>query len=57
MFQEAVREFAFGQQYAWMLCMFALMVVYSLTCPLVVPFGTYDNPQPPPLLGYFVNSL
>ncbi|RMX39015.1 hypothetical protein pdam_00019526 [Pocillopora damicornis] len=37
--QEAVREFAYGQQYAWMLVIFTLMVVFCLTCPLVTPFG------------------
>ena len=34
-----MREFAYGQQYAWMLVIFTLMVVYCLTCPLVTPFG------------------
>lgn len=37
--KEAVREFAYGQQYAWMLVIFTLMVVYCVTCPLVTPFG------------------
>lgn len=37
--KEAVREFAYGQQYAWMLVIFTLMVVFCLTCPLVTPFG------------------
>ena len=34
-----MREFAYGQQYAWMLVIFTLMVVFCLTCPLVTPFG------------------
>ncbi|CAH1793257.1 unnamed protein product [Owenia fusiformis] len=42
--QTAVRkhlvwEFQFGIQYAWMLCIFAVIVVYSIPCPLIVPFG------------------
>ncbi|XP_068688040.1 CSC1-like protein 2 [Montipora foliosa] len=37
--KEAVREFPFGQQYAWMLVIFSVMVVYCITCPLVTPFG------------------
>ncbi|XP_067019887.1 CSC1-like protein 2 [Acropora muricata] len=37
--KEAVREFPFGQQYAGMLVIFSVMVVYSITCPLVTPFG------------------
>lgn len=37
--KEAVRAFAYGQQYAWMLVIFSVMVVYCITCPLVTPFG------------------
>lgn len=32
-------EFPFGVHYAWMLVIFATMVVYSLSCPLITPFG------------------
>ncbi|KAL3874298.1 hypothetical protein ACJMK2_037336 [Sinanodonta woodiana] len=32
-------EFQFGNQYAWMLCVFAVIVAYSISCPLIVPFG------------------
>ncbi|XP_062570721.1 CSC1-like protein 2, partial [Saccostrea cucullata] len=32
-------EFQYGIQYAWMLCVFAVLMAYSLLCPLVVPFG------------------
>lgn len=32
-------EFPFGVHYAWMLLIFALTVVYSLSCPLITPFG------------------
>ncbi|XP_052700349.1 CSC1-like protein 2 isoform X3 [Crassostrea angulata] len=34
-----VWEFQYGSQYAWMLCVFAVIMAYSLLCPLVVPFG------------------
>ncbi|XP_032222857.2 CSC1-like protein 2 isoform X2 [Nematostella vectensis] len=37
--RESVREFAFGHQYAWMIVIFSVMVVYSIACPLVTPFG------------------
>ncbi|KAK2561617.1 Calcium permeable stress-gated cation channel 1 [Acropora cervicornis] len=37
--KEAVREFPFGQQYAGVLVIFSVMVIYSITCPLVTPFG------------------
>lgn len=34
-----VWEFPFGVDYAWMLLIFAVTVMYSLTTPLIVPFG------------------
>ncbi|XP_022237734.1 calcium permeable stress-gated cation channel 1-like [Limulus polyphemus] len=32
-------EFEFGVQYAWILLIFATVIIYSLPCPLIVPFG------------------
>ncbi|KAL7646711.1 UNVERIFIED_CONTAM: hypothetical protein RMT77_001964 [Armadillidium vulgare] len=32
-------EFQFGVQYAWMLLIFAMTVIYSVSCPLITPFG------------------
>ncbi|XP_048246055.1 CSC1-like protein 2 isoform X2 [Haliotis rufescens] len=32
-------DFQFGCQYAWMLCIFAITIAYSIPCPLVTPFG------------------
>ncbi|XP_050531559.1 calcium permeable stress-gated cation channel 1 isoform X2 [Daktulosphaira vitifoliae] len=32
-------EFPFGVQYAWMLLIFSIVTVYSLSCPLITPFG------------------
>ncbi|XP_022652667.1 CSC1-like protein 1 [Varroa destructor] len=32
-------EFYFGVHYAWYLLMFAIIMVYSIPCPLVTPFG------------------
>nr|XP_006817068.1 PREDICTED: transmembrane protein 63B-like [Saccoglossus kowalevskii] len=37
--RELAYEFQFGIQYAWMLCIFTIVVVYGITCPLIVPFG------------------
>ncbi|XP_031560386.1 CSC1-like protein 2 isoform X2 [Actinia tenebrosa] len=37
--KESVAEFAFGHQYAWMIVIYSVMAVYSITCPLVTPFG------------------
>lgn len=34
-----VWEFQYGIQYAWMLCVFCVIVVYSIPCPLIAPFG------------------
>lgn len=25
--------------YAWMLCVFTVIMAYSITCPIIVPFG------------------
>ncbi|CAH1261315.1 TMEM63B [Branchiostoma lanceolatum] len=36
---EIVYDFQFGTQYAWMMCIFTITTVYSITCPLIVPFG------------------
>ncbi|KAK7073225.1 Transmembrane protein 63C [Halocaridina rubra] len=33
-------EFPFGVQYAWMLLIFAMTIIYSISCPLITPFGT-----------------
>jgi hypothetical protein len=41
--QEAVTEFAFGHQYAWMIVIYSVMAVYSITCPLVTPFGKTEH--------------
>ncbi|XP_070577636.1 calcium permeable stress-gated cation channel 1-like isoform X2 [Ptychodera flava] len=37
--QELAYEFQFGVQYAWTLCIISIVMVYSITCPLIVPFG------------------
>ncbi|CAL4071629.1 unnamed protein product, partial [Meganyctiphanes norvegica] len=33
-------EFQFGVQYTWMLLAFTMTVFYSVSCPLITPFGT-----------------
>ena len=37
--KEAVVEFPFGIQYAWMIAIYSIIIIYSIACPLVVPFG------------------
>ncbi|XP_048341377.1 calcium permeable stress-gated cation channel 1 isoform X1 [Sphaerodactylus townsendi] len=32
-------EFQFGLEYAWTCCIFAVVTTYSITCPIIVPFG------------------
>ncbi|XP_071165946.1 calcium permeable stress-gated cation channel 1-like [Mytilus edulis] len=39
--KSVIREFQFGIQYAWMLCIFCVIVVYSIPCPLIAPFGLF----------------
>jgi hypothetical protein len=31
----------YGIQYAWMLCVFCVIIVYSIPCPLIAPFGEF----------------
>jgi hypothetical protein len=32
-------EFRFGEEYARLLLMFAMVIMYSISCPLITPFG------------------
>ncbi|XP_019725866.1 CSC1-like protein 2 isoform X1 [Hippocampus comes] len=32
-------EFPCGASYAWMMCIFTMIMTYSITCPVIVPFG------------------
>ncbi|RZC37394.1 DUF221 and/or RSN1 TM domain containing protein [Asbolus verrucosus] len=37
--KEIMSEFPFGIHYAWTLLIFTISTVYSLTCPMITPFG------------------
>uniref|UniRef100_F7EDE9 Transmembrane protein 63A n=1 Tax=Xenopus tropicalis TaxID=8364 RepID=F7EDE9_XENTR len=37
--QNQAFEYEFGAMYAWMLCVFTVVMAYSITCPIIVPFG------------------
>ncbi|XP_066467763.1 CSC1-like protein 1 isoform X2 [Tiliqua scincoides] len=37
--QHQAYEYEFGSMYAWMLCVFTVVMAYSITCPIIVPFG------------------
>lgn len=32
-------DFQYGREYAWMMNVFSVVVAYSITCPIIVPFG------------------
>ncbi|XP_070296123.1 LOW QUALITY PROTEIN: CSC1-like protein 2, partial [Salvelinus sp. IW2-2015] len=36
-------EFQFGAAYAWMMCVFTVVMTYSITCPIIVPFGELSS--------------
>lgn len=37
--QREAYPFEFGLNYAWLLCIFTVVTAYSITCPIIVPFG------------------
>ncbi|XP_065121960.1 CSC1-like protein 1 [Paramisgurnus dabryanus] len=37
--QHQAYEFQYGAVYGWMLCVFTVIMAYSITCPVIVPFG------------------
>ncbi|XP_052766027.1 calcium permeable stress-gated cation channel 1-like isoform X2 [Mya arenaria] len=37
--KNVLREFQYGNNYAWFLCVFAIIMSYSVSCPLIAPFG------------------
>ena len=47
--QSQAYQFQFGLEYAWTCCIFSVVMTYSITCPIIVPFGEYD-PMPMVLL-------
>lgn len=39
--QHQAYEFQFGAAYAWMMNVFTVVMTYSITCPIIVPFGEW----------------
>ncbi|XP_027700667.1 calcium permeable stress-gated cation channel 1 [Vombatus ursinus] len=37
--QRQVRTFKYGREYSWMSCVVSVVMAYSITCPIIVPFG------------------
>lgn len=37
--QHQAYEFQFGAAYAWIMNVFTVVMAYSITCPIIVPFG------------------
>ena len=43
--QSQAYEFQFGLEYAWTMCIFAVSMTYSITCPIITPFGEQHTAQ------------
>lgn len=41
--QSQAYEFQFGLQYAWTMCIVAVSMTYSITCPIIMPFGEKET--------------
>jgi len=39
--QVAKKDFQFGMQYAFVIVIFAIAITFSLTSPIIAPFGKY----------------
>ncbi|XP_075386992.1 mechanosensitive cation channel TMEM63A [Tenrec ecaudatus] len=37
--QNQAFQYEFGAMYAWMLCVFTVIMAFSITCPIIAPFG------------------
>ncbi|XP_072481078.1 calcium permeable stress-gated cation channel 1 isoform X1 [Notamacropus eugenii] len=37
--QKQVRFFEYGREYSWISCVISVVMAYSITCPVIVPFG------------------
>ena len=40
-------DFQYGREYAWMMNVFSVVMAYSITCPIIVPFGELSLRAPP----------
>ena len=40
-FQVARKNFQFGSQYAYVIVIFAITITFSVTSPIIAPFGMY----------------
>lgn len=38
-FQNQAYEFEYGAMYGWSLCVFTVIMAYSIICPVIAPFG------------------
>lgn len=45
--QSQAYQFQFGLEYAWTCCIFSVVMTYSITCPIIVPFGEYSMSRVP----------
>lgn len=44
--QNQAFQYEFGAMYAWMLCVFTVIMAYSITCPIIAPFGEWPGQGP-----------
>lgn len=40
-FQNQAYEFEYGAMYGWSLCVFTVIMAYSIICPVITPFGEF----------------
>lgn len=57
--QSQAYEFQFGLQYAWTMCIVAVSMTYSITCPIIMPFGEQNPLQLPSSLfpSFFLSFM
>lgn len=48
-FQNQAYEFEYGAMYGWSLCVFTVIMAYSIICPVIAPFGEFLRHTPPQL--------
>ncbi|KAM9783339.1 CSC1-like protein 1 [Neosynchiropus ocellatus] len=50
--QNQAYEFEYGAMYGWNLCVFTVIMAYSVICPIIVPFGEQRRRRRSPVIPY-----
>ena len=45
--QNQAMDFQYGREYAWLMNVFSVVMAYSITCPIIAPFGELSLRPPP----------